>query len=138
MSYMLNIESSKSTLDDLFKTYDVKNFDNLTIALKSEIKIMNKIKKQLNYENRSIISFEDVKIGDYIKISYCTDSQKDLEYYESKNICGFVIYIDSHNEDIIMIEIDNSGNFIFNSMNQLGCSYYGTSKGYTPMILKLI
>jgi hypothetical protein len=133
----IEIASSEETLQKFKNHYSILSLCDIFSQKELIDNLFEKYTSPIEFAGiDKLVNFDDIKIGDCIKIWYCTYSQSYYNYYEKKNVWGIVIFIDKENEDILMIKNDDNC-FTLCSMEQLGCSYYGTNKGYDPMILKL-
>jgi hypothetical protein len=70
------------------------------------------------------------KIGDNVKISYITMSQKYFEYYENSKFIGKIIFIDNNEDDIFILCPNNC----VKSTKIQGTSFMGHSNGYDMFI----
>jgi hypothetical protein len=65
---------------------------------------------------------QNFTINDFVKFTYLPFSQKYLDYYESINRMGNIIFIDNSNNDMIIWSIKDN-NIVFQSMVVDGRSY---------------
>lgn len=127
MAISFDIESD---ILDEFSAINGVEKDDKNAVLKVCLKVKPFIKDNSNY----IENLSDVKIGQYIKLSYLPDSQKYIEHYESLDISGYVIYKNKFMTDALILHIDLDGNYILQSYIRYGCSYFGTNLGYSIFI----
>lgn len=89
------------------------------------------------------VNFDEICIGDIIKVSYCTDSQRYMLEEEYQSFTGKVFFIDIVNKNILFY-YDNfdkqSKKFIktITSLLRPHCSYFGDTRGYSASMKKLI
>lgn len=82
-------------------------------------------------------SFNDIRIGDVINVSYIPCSQKYFDFYKQQDIKnGLVLFVDAENNDAIVV-IRNHDTVKFQSLIREGCHYFGMSNGYDCLIDKV-
>lgn len=127
MAISFDIESD--VLDE-FIDINGLNKDDKNAILKACLKFKPFVEDNYNH----IENLSDVEIGQYIKITYVPDSQRYIEHYESLDISGYLIYKNKSMTDALILHIDSGGNYILQSYIRYGCSYFGTSLGYSIFI----
>ena len=149
----LDIYSSHTFLQNFAKHYKLNSSYKDLTELFSEFTnkyIINKPEKIKSYDSNNYDinkphytkTFDELKLGNYIKIPYSPYSQKYLDMYNyySENRFGEIIYINNKNnndqeQDLLMCNIDTKMNTVyFKSLIVEGCSYLGTSFGYSFFI----
>lgn len=91
----------------------------------------------------SDVSFDEIKIGDIIKVSYCTDSQRYMFDEEYQSFTGKVFFIDTKNNNVLFYydKFDNQSKQFVKTITSLlrpYCSYFGDQPGYSARTQKLI
>lgn len=94
-----------------------------------------------NYEEH-LTNFDEIKIGDTVRISYCTNSQLNMMNEEYQPFVGIVFFIDNLNHNMLIYYdlFDKSSNKfikIITSLSRPNCSYFGDQRGYSTSIYKL-
>ena len=81
----------------------------------------------------------EYNIGDIIKISYSSDSQKYIDDYEDKGFIGKILFIDDKTDNMFLHKIVENNNdcIIIKSLEIEGCHFFGMARGYTYIIEKL-
>ena len=137
-----NINSTSDTLEKFANAYEIGHRDLkedlhtfVHNMMNAKSKVYEHIKNCLdacsgviNTDNKKFTRLNDVKIGDHVKITYMPYSQRYIDHYNDETITGVVIFIDHANDDMLLLSNDDG--FVFSSMERLGCSYYGTTRGY--------
>ncbi len=84
-------------------------------------------------------SKNEYNIGDIIKISYSSDSQKYIDDYEDKGFIGKILFIDDKTDNMFLHKIVENNNdcIIIKSLEIEGCHFFGMARGYTYIIEKL-
>jgi hypothetical protein len=129
MSLLFDIESN--ILDEFLDLYKL-NKDNNDEILKKCIDIIKA--KTINDLYTHLENLLDVHIGQYIKLVYAPNSQKYIEYYDSLDISGYLVYKNEKLNDALILHIDSDGKHILQSYIRYGCSYFGDSAGYSIFI----
>lgn len=134
---VLNTHLSCDTLALYMKENNISEeiTDNMIIFNKlSNRRYVQPTDHSLNVENN--IGIDEIKIGDIIKVSYCTDSQRYMFDEEYQTFTGRVFFIDIKNKNILFYYDkfdEKSGKFIktITSLLRPYCSYYGDHPGYS-------
>lgn len=136
--YSIDKKLNDNKIFDAFiaKIVDSKNEPYITLK-KSLSKITSSItmKKECKHEYNMFL--KNINIGDIVNVIYTPDSQKDIAYYITQTIVGNVIYIDTENDDMLLLENNNDGIYTIYSMEREHCSYYGDTRGYMYSITRL-
>ena len=81
----------------------------------------------------------EFNIGDIVKISYSSDSQKYIDDYEERGFIGKILFIDNESDNMFFHKILENNNEIniIKSLEIEGCHFFGMSRGYTYIIEKI-
>lgn len=81
-------------------------------------------------------TIRDKKIGDVVKVTYMPASQRYLDFYETKNFIGEIIFIDSERDNAFLIQMDTDDNtkIVIRTLDVDGCHFFGMSRGYDYFI----
>jgi len=134
--YELNI---RDTYDNIFQTF----FHNCSTCPTDAYVELNKLFPNItkyyhrtSFEQTKDVSIDELRIGHEVCVRYMPMSQKYIDYYDEQNICGKVIFIDTENDDALLIldTDDEHRTRKIMSINREYCSYYGISRGYNVSI----
>lgn len=143
---ILNTHLSDDTISHYMKNNNI-NDECVDIYI-----IFNKLSNRryiqpINIDNHQFdefhIRFDEICIGDIIKVSYCTNSQRYMLEDEYQSFIGKVFFIDIVNRNILFYndKFDKqSGKFIktITSLLRPYCSYFGDQSGYSIFMKKII
>lgn len=124
MSLVIDINNSDATVAKFIKEYKLDAKNCFTEYFKKVIPVLHHNKKEHEY-----VALGDLKIGDKIKVTYTPLSQKYIDLYNEKAFSGIVFYIDKENDNLLAWYKEGD-KIIIKSLEQDGCSYFGTSRSY--------
>lgn len=86
-------------------------------------------------DNLERVKIENLKIGDIVRVSYCTYSQKYMMEEEYQPFMGKVFFIDTINQNVLFYydKYDRCSKKFIKTITSLlrpHCSYFGESKGH--------
>lgn len=89
------------------------------------------------------ISFNEIKIGDIIKVSYIPYSQKYIEQCNSYEQIGYIFFIDYDKKNALLYvdkfdELANTYTRLISSVEKDYYSYFGDTRGYDIIFEKYI
>jgi hypothetical protein len=128
MSYILNIHSSRDTINEFIKQYKLKSTIN-----DSYLTIFKEYIEKYGIPKKNNIKDDIIKIGSYISIAYTPLSQKYIDDYDEEKIEGVLFFITDSKEDGFVF-LENGDTYIISSIVKPFCSYYGDSNGYFETI----
>ena len=125
-----NIESNYNTLYNFMKLYTDDNYIPSKNIIDDVKFVLQHIISKKMIINKNEIFRNKYKIGDNVKITYVTMSQKYIEYYENNEFTGTIIFIDNNEDDIFIMCPNNC----IKSTKIQGTSFMGHSNGYDMYI----
>lgn len=124
MNFVIDINNSDKTVAKFIKDNNLEACDCFTEYFKTATFTTNQ-----NTKEQSHVALEDLKIGDAIIVTYTPLSQKYIDIYNKKAFRGTVLYIDKDNDNLLAW-YKHGGKIYVKSLEQDGCSYFGTSRSY--------
>lgn len=106
----------------------LKKMDLLYIIIKKVIQ--GQIWKNIKSDDEENYYFNNIKLGDMVKISYYPNSQKYIKFYDKLSVEGIIFFVDARNDNMLLYSKSPNGYINIRSLEVEGCHYFGMTRGY--------